>query len=249
MNPVCVAPSPRSALFFSLVRTPLLLAGTVVAGGLLAAAGQPWQAATLVSPITFTVVNVLCWWILAGRLAAEGRGFRDLLGRWRPADLGWGLLWILVLYVPFAVGLMGMAVPLAGGFDRLGELFTPTVGLSATTPVLALAAVVGLVFPFVNAPLEELYYRGYAQGAFESSGRPGLAIWVPTIGFSIQHLFVAQTQAAVPAYLTAFLLWGLTAALIRRRQRRLWPLVVAHFATNLAFSVVPVVMLLAGMGS
>lgn len=239
----------RDGIVSSFLRTPLLLAGTAVAAAILTLAGWNWQAVGQVSVATFTAVNLLCWWILARRLRAEGRGFGDLLGRWRPADLAWGLLWAVVLFVPFSVGLTLVATATAGGFGRIGEVFTPPVVLPGGPWMWAVAAV-GLVFPFVNAPIEELYYRGYAQGAFAASGRRAWAVWVPSVGFAIQHLFVAQSLAGIPAYLAAFFLWGLTAALIRRRHpRTLWPLVIAHVVTNLSFSVVPMVLLVTGQAA
>lgn len=44
-----VQPSAASATLFSFIRTPLLLLGTVAAGGILALAGLPWQVAPTLS--------------------------------------------------------------------------------------------------------------------------------------------------------------------------------------------------------
>ncbi|HBX81945.1 MAG: hypothetical protein WAV45_15875 [Propionibacteriaceae bacterium] len=66
------------------------------------------------------------------------------------------------------------------------------------------------------------------------------------VEFCLQHLFVAVSWVAIPGYLFAFVTWGLGAAPIRRRQGRLWPLVVAHLVTNSIFSLVPVLFMLLG---
>lgn len=241
------ARSVTDGAWASVIRTPLLLLGTLVAGVALTATGQPWQAATQLGVLTFTVVNVVCLVLLSRRLRGQGSSIRELLGRWRWSDLAWGLLWSAVLYVPFAVVLMAVAWPLAGGPEGFGEIFAPRNPMTGDGWVIAVAAF-ALVFPFLNAPVEELFYRGYAQGSFTAAGRPGWALWIPAAGFAVQHAFIAYTLTSVLVYLPAFFVWGLLAAAIRRRQGRLTPLIVAHFFTNLAFSAMPLLFLSGWMG-
>lgn len=133
---------------------------------------------------------------------------------------------------------------------RFATVFAPDV---AATPEFApwftwvAALAVGVVFPLTNAPIEELFYRGYAQSRLQrSTGSGSVAVLVPTLGFSLQHLGLAPTVAAIPVFLVAFFVWGLGAALIRRWHGRLVPLVVAHLLTNAAFGIVPLVILASG---
>ena len=73
---------------------------------------------------------------------------------------------------------------------------------------------------------------------------PALVVLVPALLFGIQHVFLAPTAAAVLVYVVAFTMWGAFAGLIYLRQRRLMPLIVAHFFTNLMTSSVPLFLLL-----
>lgn len=49
-------------------------------------------------------------------------------------------------------------------------------------------------------------------------------------------------------YFVAFLVWGIGAGLIYRRQRRLPSLIVTHFVVNASFGVLPLVLVLASAG-
>lgn len=241
-------PSTPSAWYFSAIRTPLLLAGALATVGVLAATGAPLAAVGQFSVAYFTAVNIVCWWLLHRRLRAEGRTFADLIrpGRIVP-DIAWGLLWVLVLYFPFAGVLVGTtALLFAGDLGAgLGAVFAPAefVPLPAWAS-WTYALVAAIAFPLLNAPIEELYYRGYAQEAFAANGRPGAALLVPSAGFAVQHIFLAPTWQAALIYLVAFTCWGFGAALIRRRQGGLLPLIVAHLITNAAFGVFPVLLAL-----
>jgi membrane protease YdiL (CAAX protease family) len=82
--------------------------------------------------------------------------------------------------------------------------------------------------------VEELLFRGYAQARLVAIGqRPWLGILLPAIGFGLQHLAFAPSVTGAIAYVAGFTLWGLGAGLIYHRQRRLGPLIVAHFLSNL----------------
>jgi hypothetical protein len=69
---------------------------------------------------------------------------------------------------------------------------------------------------------------------------------IAALGFGLQHVAFALTLSAALAYAAGFLLWGLGAGLIARRQGRLAPLVVAHFISNLSFGIIPLVIILGG---
>lgn len=237
-----------------LVRMALLAgAAAATAGAVSAATGAPFSlaSASQLSALYFVPVNVVCLALLA-----RGGRITRLLGErpWlRRSDVGYGLLWLFVAFVPFAVVLNAVVLLTAGASGYAGaweRLFAPPAGaeLAMSRGVsLALAAVTVILFPVTNAPVEELLYRGH--GLAETKGRgvpPRAAIAQQAALFGVQHVFLAPTPAAMAAYVMAFTAWGATAGVIYQRQGRLMPLIVAHLLTNLMTSAVPLVLLLAG---
>ncbi len=238
-------------LLISFIRLPIL---GLLAFALALAAGGPITFPPLVgmSALYFIVGNVICFFILKGIVHREGASLSRLLGFSRERlghDILWGLLWVMVLYVPFAAGLLGTLLLVFGGhvFSRMGDLFAPAAAAVRALSFggsLFLAVVTAILFPVTNAPVEELYYRGYAQPRISAgTGRSWLGILIPALGFSLQHLLLAPTAATMVPFASGFFAWGVGAGIIYRRQQRLMPLVLAHFITNLA-AVVPAVMLL-----
>jgi membrane protease YdiL (CAAX protease family) len=65
-----------------------------------------------------------------------------------------------------------------------------------------------------------------------------VAILIPAVLFGLQHAWYAPTPDAVLVYVCAFFVWGLGAGVIASRQRRLLPLIIAHFTVNL-FTTLP----------
>ncbi len=246
-----LASSLKWPLLISFIRLPLLC---VLAFALLLTVRRPitFPPPVDISALYFIVGNVICFFILQGIVRREGVSLAHLLGFSRERlgrDVLWGLLWVMVLYLPFVAALVGTMVLLYGGgaFTRIAELFTPSViALPALSfgVSLFLAVLTAILFPITNAPVEELYYRGYAQPRIAAAtGRAWLGILIPALGFSLQHLLLAPTAAMMVPFAAAFFVWGLGAGIIYRRQQRLMPLMVAHFITNLA-AVVPAVVLL-----
>lgn len=194
----------------------------------------------MLAAVAMLPVNVICLWLVVRLLRREGRTVRELLG-FEPrrifTDLLWGLLWLAVLYLPFAGAIM-LVVWMQHGSEMFIAMETvffdpatvPTLNPIAWT-ILAIVAV--LTFAPLNAPTEELVYRGYAQGNLARRWPTVLAIIVPSILFGLQHVWYAPTPDAVVAFVCAFFVWGVGSGLIYLRQRRLMPLVVAHVLINL----------------
>lgn len=194
----------------------------------------------MLAAVAMLPVNVICLWLVVRLLRREGRTVRELLG-FEPrrifTDLLWGLLWLAVLYLPFAGAIM-LVVWMQHGSEMFIAMETvffdpatvPTLNPIAWT-ILAIVAV--LTFAPLNAPTEELVYRGYAQGNLARRWPTVLAIIVPSILFGLQHVWYAATPDAVVAFVCAFFVWGVGSGLIYLRQRRLMPLVVAHVLINL----------------
>ncbi len=244
-------------LVTAFMRLPLILLGNGAAVLALRLAGSPVGIATgaVWSTMSVTLANVVCLGLLEWRARAEGFRLRDALGLRRGRllrDVAEGALWSLVL---FALALAGFLAA-ASAVQRIAgltfaQLYLGEAELSFALPqwlTVLMVAISGIVFPIVNAPVEELQYRGYAQPRLiAASKRTWLGTCIPALGFALQHVAFAFTVAAAPVYVAGFFLWGLGAGLIYNRRRRLAPLVVAHFISNLSFGIVPLFFLLQGV--
>jgi uncharacterized protein len=233
--------STRAGLGLLLVR--LVLVALVSGLGTLvwwAATGSaPFPPGPLVSSLALLPVNLLCLWLVRRLYREQGRGLREVFGG-SPRDLGWGLLWVAVLWVPFVVTVLGVMWLLHGGamFTAFQTVFfdpdaVPEVPFAAA---LTLGVVTVVTFAPLNAPAEELVYRGYAQSALARRWPAAAAIACSAVAFGLQHAFFAPTVDAMIVYIGAFTVWGLGSGLIVAWQGRLLPITIAHFLVNLATS-------------
>jgi membrane protease YdiL (CAAX protease family) len=201
-----------------------------------------------VATIALIPVNLATLIIARRMLHRAGSRLRDLIGfeRFRfGRDLLWALLWLAVLYLPFVASITGTMFALHGAeaFEHFETVFVPEVVPAFPVAIaIALGVVAVLTFAPINAPAEEVAYRGIAQGALKASGRGWLAVLVPSLLFGLQHLFFAPSPSAMVVYGVAFFVWGLGSALIYRWQRRLMPLIISHFLVNL-MSTLPALIL------
>lgn len=126
-------------------------------------------------------VNVVCLLLMRRWHRAEGRSLAEVLGIRRGnigRDILWGLLWLVVLNVPFALVIAGMVFALYGGEapEAFETIFVnPEAETSLGLEVLLLLAVVAVIpFMIINAPTEELVYRGHGlTGLGRGSVRSG----------------------------------------------------------------------------
>ncbi|MHC4891208.1 MAG: CPBP family intramembrane glutamic endopeptidase, partial [Planctomycetota bacterium] len=175
----------------------------------------------------------------------EDRSIADVIGIRKGkvlTDVGFGLLWSFLLYCLLVIGIVFSVLCLRGaeGFARFEDfLLGPDPNFSFRIPFFV-TVVSAVVFPLLNPIVEELNYRGYSQLRLESLfGTPGLAILISSIGFGLQHIAFAMTVDSAIAYAVAFFLWGLGAGVIFHKQRRLFPVMVAHFISNLLTGLAP----------
>jgi membrane protease YdiL (CAAX protease family) len=233
-------------LAFSFLRTPLVAAAALVTVGALAASGVAiaFPASTL-SALYLAPVNAASLLLLRWALHREGRRVRELIGFDRARlgrDILWGLLWLVVLYLPFAGAIIGTMFLLYGADALISfeAVFVPAGDYLVMPPALAIvfAVVVVVTFAPLNAPTEELVYRGYAQGGLSRALRSNwLAVVIPAIGFGLQHIFFAATAPGMLVFAVAFFVWGLGSGVIYLKQGRLMPLIVCHLIVNLFTSL------------
>jgi membrane protease YdiL (CAAX protease family) len=209
--------------------------------------GVGWSAfppPPLVSAVAMLPVNVLCLWLVVRRVRATGGSVSALIGHRRGRlgrDILWGLLWLAVLYVPFVLTIMGVMWLLhgAGMFTAFETVFFDPEAIPPLSPWLAtvLAIVAVVTFAPLNAPTEELLYRGSAQRDLASRMPLAVAIVVSAAFFGLQHVWYAPTRDAVLVYACAFFVWGIGSGVIAWRQGRLLPLIIAHGIVNLLTSL------------
>lgn len=236
-------------LAMAFIRSPLAWAGNGIAIAAFRSEGAQVgiAAGVLWSSVTITVVNLICLCLLVWRDRVEGIDLVRSVGFERRRvvrDIGWGLLWSMLLYLLLVVGLFLTLLLLHGtaGFSRLDTLFVGDADFSFPVPRW-LAYVSAFVFPVLNAPIEELHYRGYVQPRLiAASGRRRTGILIGAAGFGVQHTAFAMTPSSAVGFAVGFFCWGVGAGCIVERQRRLFPLIVAHFISNLSFGIVPLLV-------
>lgn len=198
----------------------------------------------MLAVVAMLPVNIVCLWLVARLLRRQGRTIRELLGfapRRLLRDFLWGLLWLAMLYLPFTAAILFVTWVRHGSevFERMETVFFDPASIPTLNPVVwAVLGVIGaLTFAPLNAPVEELVYRGFAQDTLRRRWPTALAIVVPSSLFAIQHVWYAPTSDAAAAFVAAFFVWGVGSGLIYLRQRRLMPLVFAHGLVNLFFTL------------
>ena len=203
----------------------------------------PFPPTILFAALAMLPVNLISLALVRRALHRSGRRARDLIDfSWRRlgTDVLWGLLWLTVLSVPYMLAILGVMFARFGtsAFEHFEEVFVSAESAPALSPaVLAVLAIATVVtFAPLNAPVEELVYRGYSQGGLVKRWPAFWAVLVPAVIFASQHVFYAATPDAVPVFLAAFFVWGIGSGLIVLWQRRLMPIIVAHFLVNLFLS-------------
>lgn len=223
-------------------RLGLVAVATVTTWLMLAAAGftVPFPPGPLFATVALLPVNIVSLVLVRRLVHRSGGTVRALLGFERSRfgrDVLWGLLWLAVLYLPFVVTVMAVMWALHGPvmFERFETVFfDPSAVPGLPAAVLAVLAVVAVVsFAPLNAPAEELVYRGYAQRGLATRLPVSVAITISAVAFGLQHAFFAPTLDAAIVYVCAFTVWGAVSGVIVNRQGRLMPVVVAHFLVNL----------------
>ncbi|MFE5407889.1 CPBP family intramembrane glutamic endopeptidase [Microbacterium sp. NPDC056569] len=224
------------------LRVLLVAAACTLAWLLLVAAVGPsaFPPSPLVAVVAMLPVNVLCLVLVVRRTHSMGTTVAALIGYRRGRlgrDILWGLLWLAVLYVPFALTIMLVmwALHSADMFTAFETVFFDPATIPPLSPGVAavLAIVAVITFAPLNAPTEELLYRGTAQRDLATRMPVIGAIVVSAAFFGLQHVWYAPTPDAVVVYACAFFVWGIGSGIVAWRQGRLLPLIIAHGLVNL----------------
>lgn len=244
-------------LFMAYIRLPLIILFNVAIVLALQLVGFPVEFAIMAvfATLSVTLVNLVCIGLLRWRARVEGFQYGKMVGFQRGRilrDLGEGLLWSIVLFALMLGGafLTAFAIQTITGltFEQIlmGDADFSFEVLPQWLAVIY-AIIAGVVFPFLNAPVEELQYRGYAQSRMiAASGSVWLGILITALGFGLQHMAFGFTLSAALMYLVGFFIWGLGAGVIAYRRQRLFPLIIAHFISNLSFGIFPLVFMMSG---
>ena len=221
----------------------LLVALACTLAWLIVGAAVGWSAfppPPLVAAVAMLPANLVCLALVVRRVRATGSSMGALIGFRRGRlgrDILWGLLWLAVLYLPFVATIMLVMRALHGDamFTAFETVFFDPEAVPPLSPwVATVFAVVAVVtFPPLNAPTEELLYRGSAQNDLARRMPVALAILVSAAFFGLQHVWYAPTPDAVLVYACAFFVWGIGSGIIAWWQRRLLPLIIAHGLVNL----------------
>ena len=99
-------------------------------------------------------------------------------------------------------------------------------------------------FSFLNAPIEVLMYRGYAQTLFiKHYKKVWIGILIPSVGFALQHVNLAVSLQGAIVYGVTFFVCGIGSGIIFYKQKGLFPLDICHFLVSIAFSILPIIFL------
>lgn len=232
-------------LRFGLVLSVTLLLWLVV-GGVTGVTAFPPN--TMWATLGLLPVNVVCLLVVIRLYRQQRLTLWQALGIQRGRvlkDFLWGLLWLMVMNIPFGIVIAGM-VFLIYGADAPESFETVFVNPAAMMPMhpgllLCIALVSVVPFMVLNAPTEELVFRGYGLAGLERRLGVSGAIIVTALVFGAQHVFFAATLPGMLVFFVAFTVWGVLAAVIVRKQGRLFPLVIAHYIVNIGLSAPAIV--------
>jgi uncharacterized protein len=226
-----------------LVVTRLLLA--VILQALLAwffwlrGVAEPWETAAPWWIVYGTLIDLGCILFIVRQLRKEGLRLFDLFG-YKRKRLGKDLLLGLGLTVPFFL------LAVIGGMLSGGLIYgAPQAPVPMTLLPLWGTLYALIVWPLIWGIVEQLTYQGYALPRLEVlTGKRWVAVGIITLAWAAQHIampIMFDWRWGVYRFASSLLI-GLGVTLMYVRLRRLLPLVIAHWLTDLA-SVITLVLL------
>ncbi len=210
----------------------ILAQGVVAIMFLLRGKPHPWLAAAPWWTVYGTLVDAGCLMLLWRFTRKEGIRLRDLIG---PVRLRHGrdfFLAIGILLVMFPLFVAGAAIS-----DRLIGHYQPFPGILDGRVLPLWATIYSFsVWWMIWSPTEELTYTGYALPRLQALGGTWMAVVVVGFWWTIQHPFLPFILDWHNFWwrFVAFLPAIVALVLIYLRLRRLAPLILAHWAMDIA---------------
>lgn len=248
---------PKPSTAWAIIGTRLLLVGalSLVTWYILQSTTQvnAYPPSTVWATLTLLPINLVGLWWLNKLYRSQGVTLRQAMGIRRGRllqDIGWGLLWLIVLNIPFMLAVTATVFALYGrdAEEAFATIFFNPDALLPMSSAVLLGISVFSVIPFMvlNAPVEELIFRGYGLAGLQRPlGRAG-GIIMSSVLFGAQHVVFAATVPGMVVFFIAFTIWGLIAAVIVSRQQRLFPVIIAHWIINIGLSspalILPILM-------
>ena len=227
--------------YLVLVRLVVMVALAIVTYSILAAIGMSSDFPPL-DMLYFPFVNIICGIVIWRTFRQHDTPIWAYLGfekRRIGKDIAWGFLWLIVTYIPMVVDLDGgkciscLVLTCSNNFEQVFSKSHPQLpgGVIAVTSIFS-----AIVF-LANAPIEEIIYRGWLQNGLMQRHGTMIAIAVQGLLFGLQHTMFAVDVRGMVVYGFMFFAWGITAGIIVYKQKRLAPMVIAHWIVNVAFGV------------
>lgn len=150
-----------------------------------------------------------------------------------PRALGFRALTAANVFIGLGIGLLGLVVSLAIG-AALQQTIESVTNEPAPEPNQIpldqdpsgwLLWVIGISVVLLAPIAEEAFFRGFVFGGLRRWARPGPAILISSIAFTIPHV--------EPIVLLPIFVLGIVLAWVVERRRSLVPAIVAHLAFNL----------------
>lgn len=220
-----------------LLRTALLFIGDGVAYGVAAGSDVEYiQALLYSSNVWIVAVDIISVLVVVGLLRRQGRTLRDLIGGFRGADVGWGLLVLVIAGITLLAGtFIGNLVVFQGPPPMPEQTVHAPLWLGLWSLVL---------MPVTIAVAEEVVYRGYAQGELARRGGRAAAVLVPALFFGLQHAAISATGwDDMLARVIGTFIAGVVFGLLRVWLKRLAPLIIGHWLVDVIGLGLPMLML------
>lgn len=195
--------------------------------------------------IYFPFVNIICGIVIWREFRRCHVSVWKYLGfekRRLGKDIAWGVLWLFVTYLPMIIMLMAAMYLMFGAemFSHFEQVFAKSAP-QLPSSVLSVISIFSAVVFLVNAPIEEIIYRGWLQRGLAKRFGVVIAILIQGVLFGLQHMMFAGDVRGMISYAFMFLAWGVTAGIIVHRQQRLALMVIAHWIVNIALGVGPTI--------
>lgn len=172
------------------------------------------------------------WPVLASYVKGQRSLALDFGMRFRPVDIGWGVLGGLgVLAISIVLNIFWVMVT--------GDTAPDNAGFLPESPSVATALLLFAAVAVITPIAEELFFRGLLMRALEKRFNPQIAIVVSALVFGALHVTGVTSASSLGDFAVQGLFiavtitgYGLVFAVLDMFTGRLWPSIVAHMVIN-----------------